>query len=282
VLFLDGRGRAQGRLVSSLSRAGERRLAWYRLVSDDAQRVAIARRIITGKVKNQRVVLMYRQRRLRDPEIASALSVMRGMLPDIAAVESLERLRGLEGMAARLYFSALGRSITNPLFSFSGRNRRPPRDPVNAMLSMGYTRLVARCEGAALQAGLDVYLGCLHEAGRGAAALSFDLAEEFRPVVDAVVLTLINRRQVTQDDFRHPLPEELGEKAALADEAVYLGRIGAGILIRALEGRLRERGLHPIQGNHWPLGELIVEQARQLARIADGTQEDYQPMLLVG
>ncbi len=280
VVFLDGRGRLSGRLVSASARSGERRLAWYALTSSPARRLAISQKLIAGKITNQRTLFLHRQRRLQSAVIASALSSMRVLATDAEHAMDLASLRGTEGLAARLHFTAFAAAITNPAFTFTGRNRRPPRDPINAALSFGYTCLIARCEGAARRAGLDPILGCLHEPQRGAPVLAFDLAEALRPVVDGVVLTLINRRQLTLADFRHPPARELGEKAELAGEAVYLERVGVSILIRALEARFRQKAQHPIQGTAWPLGELVIEQARQLARIAEGHQDTYHPLIL--
>jgi CRISPR-associated protein Cas1 len=282
VVFLDGWGGLVGRLVPPESPRGERRLAWYRLVCDPQRRLCVARSIVDGKIRNQRAVLQRRQRSLKRLPIADALAAMRALLPRAAGAGSLDVLRGFEGAAARWYFGAFGEAVSNEAFTFSGRSRRPPRDPINACLSYGYALLVARCQRAVERAGLDVYAGCFHEAGRGAPALALDLAEEARPVVDGLVLSLMNRRQLGPEDFRVPTAEELGAEAEVGEGAVYLGPVARDILLRAFDHRLRDLERHPLREDRWALGELLVEQARQLARVAEGEQEQYRPLLLRG
>lgn len=204
VVFHTRDGRVQGRLTSQESRAGERRLAQYRSVTDPARRLAVARAIVAGKVANQHTVLARIQRQARHEQVADALAALRAMQAAASGAADLDALRGVEGYAARVYFGVLGHGIRNPLFRFEGRNRRPPRDPVNAVLSFLYTLLCQRTEAAARGAGLDPFVGFLHEAGRGGAAAAFDLAEEWRPVVDALVLGLFNRKQLSPEDFGDP------------------------------------------------------------------------------
>lgn len=287
VVFIDLAGRWAGRLVGPGSRAGERRLAWYRLVTDPARRLELGRGIITGKIANQRTVLLRQQQRLRDDVVASALARLRGLIDRIGQAADLDALRGFEGMAARVHFEGLGRALTNPAFRFKGRTRYPPRDPVNSCLSYGYTLLLARCESAVRIAGLDPYLGVVHEAGRGAPALALDLEEEFRPVVDRLVLKLINRRQLGPEDFRVPPADELGARGALSDgeegegaPPIYLGRVGREIMLRAWEAELARRVDHPTRDGRWSLRELIVEQAHQLARICADPELSWQPVRL--
>ena len=171
--------------------------------------------------------------------------------------------------------------IRNAAFVFDGRNRRPPRDPVNAALSYGYTMLVVAVESAIRAVGLDVALAALHEPGRGGPVLAYDLAEELRPAVDSVVLTLVNRRELAPEDFRTPGLEDLDEDPDL-DGAVYLGKVGRQILVRAWERRLDHRVDHPLGQGQWTLRNLMQEQARQVARIALGEQETYHSLRLRG
>ena len=280
VVYFDGHGTYLGRLSSATSRAGDRRLAQLRAVLDPARRLRLATAVVAGKIANQRAVLLSRQRRLRDEELGDALVRMRALVGRAGEVGDLDELRGVEGLAARVYFGGLGRALRNAAFRFEGRNRRPPRDPVNACLSFGYALLVSRVERAVWRAGLDPYVGFLHEATRGAPALALDLAEELRPAVDGAVLSLLNRRQLTPEDFRTPTAEELGESAELGDRAVYLGDIARKVLLAAWEQRLAEREAHPRTGEEWTLEALLLEQARQVARVVQGDQDVYVPLSL--
>ena len=281
VVFLSRNGRYEGRLTSTTSRIGARRIAQYRLAADPARALAMAREIVASKVDNQRTLLQARQAFLKKEEIGDALAAMRSSLARTRLATDLDSLRGLEGMAARHYFQGFGACITNTLFTFTGRNRRPPRDPVNACLSFGYALLLSQVEAALLAASVDPFVGCLHSALRGAPALALDLTEEFRPWVDGTVLTLVNRRQISPEDFRRPEPEvgsepKEGEESAPV-QAVLLGTVGRSILLRAWESRLDDRFPHPIRGDQWSLRALIREQAQQAARVFEGEAEGWKP-----
>lgn len=278
VVFLTLDGRYRGRLVGVESRRGERRLAQYRFIDDPARRLGLAGRVVAAKIANQRAVLVRRQEKVRDEAVSDALAALRGLEERARAAPHLDALRGVEGLAASLYFGAFGRVIADPRFPFAGRTRYPPRDPVNALLSYGYALLLVRVDAAVRAAGLDAHLGVLHEAGRGAPALALDLMEELRPAVDAVVLALLNLRQLDPGDFREPDPEELGERAELAEGACFLGPTARAVLLRAWERRLEDRLTHPTQGGRWALRDLIVEQARQLARLVDGETDTWRPL----
>ncbi|MCA9572634.1 MAG: CRISPR-associated endonuclease Cas1, partial [Myxococcales bacterium] len=217
-----------------------------------------------------------RQRRLQSGIVARAIEGLDASLGAARRSTDLDALRGHEGLAARAYFEGLGAAIRNPAFTFAGRSRRPPRDPVNACLSFGYTLLVIRVEHAVRATGLDASLGVLHEPNRAAPALALDLAEEARVLVDDLVLTLINRQQLQVDDFRNPPEDEVGPGM---EGAVYMGKVGKTILTRAWERRIREVDTHPISHQGWPLMSLFQEQARQIARVARGEADTYVPLL---
>lgn len=285
VAFLARDGRFEGRLVSAVSRQGARRLAQYRFTADPLRALGLARALVASKVANQRALLLARQHHLRKERIGDALAAMRALLSRVEGAADADQLRGLEGMAARHYFQGFGACVTNGAFLFTERNRRPPRDPINACLSFGYGLLVSQVDAAVRAAGVDPHLGVLHSAERGAPALTLDLAEEFRPFVDGVVLNLVNRRQLSPEDFRPPTAEELGDLAetVLAAgsggngaggevNAVYMGEVGRSILIRAWEARLQDRVSHPARDEMWTLRALLLEQARQAARVFESNE----------
>jgi CRISPR-associated protein Cas1 len=149
----------RGRLVAAESRAGERRMAQYALLHDPTRRLTLARSIVVGKLQNQRRLLLRRQQTLRDEVIADALAALRVSAQTANTAPDLDALRGVEGYGARVYFEGLARAIINPSFTFTGRNRNPPRDPVNACLSFGYALAQVQVEHAARASGLDPYLG---------------------------------------------------------------------------------------------------------------------------
>ncbi len=293
VVFHTVAGRVQGRLSSLEHRAGERRLAQLAAVSDPARRLAVARAIVAGKLRNQHTVLARFKRRSVGEPLADALALIRVAAERAHEARDLDQLRGIEGSGARAYFSILGVGLSNPLFSFTGRNRRPPRDPVNAALSFLYTLLCQRCGQLARTAGMDPYVGFLHDAGRGHEALAFDLAEEWRPLVDALVLGLFNRRQLAPEDFMDPevdlslvgapvagsQDDHPQESGAADSKAVYLGPVGRGIVITAWSRRQRERLYYPAGQGRFQIREIQLQQARLLAREMAKDEPNYVPFL---
>jgi len=179
----------------------ELRGAQHRRAEDPAFCLELARAVVRGKVRNQRRLLS-RSAEGREPPVAQARAALDGVLAKVEGTATVAALRGLEGHASAHYFRAL-RALLNPEYGFRVRNRRPPRDSANALLSFAYTLLTAEATAAVAAAGLEPALGFFHRARGGRPALALDLVEEFRaPVADALVLQLTGWRAVSPDDFR--------------------------------------------------------------------------------
>jgi CRISPR-associated protein Cas1 len=161
---------------------------------------------------------------------------------------------GGEGSATAAYFSGY-RRLFDPAWRFENRNRRPPTDPINVLLSLGYTLLTQLAHSAVQAAGLDPYAGFLHEVAYNRPALALDLVEEFRPVVDGVVLWAVHSNQLTPQDFS-PGP---------AERPVVLSPDGLRRFLKAFETRLEQRYTHPIRKQQLSLRQCLFEQARQIA-----------------
>lgn len=297
VLFLTPRGEYRGRLLSPLSAHGERRRAQYGALARPEVALNLARACVRGKVQNARNLLARLRGERRGRAVRAALAGLRQALRRCDEASCVEALRGVEGHAAALYFEALGEAFVHPELVFSGRNRRPPRDPINACLSFGYTLLLRRVESAVLAAGLDPYLGALHEPGRSKPALALDLMEELRPLlVDRLVLRLVNTRQLAGSDFEHPglasglasAPPQPGEAldgegsdAPEAGRAVYLAPSGRSIFLRALAAAWERRFPHPERGDRYTLRALVEERALRLAQaFAEGSEDPHSPLVL--
>ncbi len=209
LVLLTQNGNFRGRLCGRSSKNVQLRLTQYQRATDPAFCLSVARAIVAGKLQNQRQILLRAQRRLQDNDLAAALGNLRVLGQRAAECRDLDVLRGLEGQGAALYFGQFGKLIRNPAFQFSTRTRRPPRDPVNALLSFGYAVLGSTAETEVYRCGLDPMLGFLHQSAYGRPSLMLDLLEEFRPLIDTLVLRVINRRQVGERDF-----EQRGEKTA--------------------------------------------------------------------
>lgn len=176
-------------------------------------------------------------------------------------------LRGLEGSASAAYFCGYRRLFTEE-WRFQNRNRRPPSDPVNVLLSFGYTLLAQAATAAVQVVGLDPYAGFLHEYVYNRPALALDLMEEFRPVVDGVILWACHSGQITPAHFTPGPPER---PVILSDE-------GKRRFIQAYEQRLDQAFTHPLRGVKLPLRQCLIEQARQVANCLQNGAENFQGM----
>jgi len=241
------------------------RLAQYRMSMNPEASLPLARSFVWGKIRNQRTMLRrnHRERPWR------AVNELGRLSRSALRTSSLQALLGIEGTAARLYFSLLpGMLRPNLAFDFAERNRRPPRDPVNALLSFLYSLLLKDCVAAVIAVGLDPYIGFFHQIHYGRPSLALDLAEEFRPLVgDSVVLTVINNGMVDRDDFI-----QRGTGCALKQSARRK-------VIEAYEARLETLVTHPTFGYSVSYRRVLEIQARLLARGVAGELTAYRPFI---
>lgn len=196
---------------------------------------------------------------------------IREQLKRILTIDNRENLRAAEGNAAHHYFSAFDELIlqNKELFAFTNRNRRPPTDPVNAMLSFAYTLLAGECRHALEVVGLDSYVGFLHADRPGRASLALDLMEELRPhFADRFVLSLINRREVAETDFEFQ-----------SSGAVYLSDQARKKFLSSWQSRKKQEVMHPFLKEKAEWGLVPYCQALLLARTIRGDLESYPPFL---
>ena len=276
VTLLDRNGRFQARVVGRTGGNVLLRRDQHAALSDPARTLAIARHIVAGKIQNERQVVLRGAREAVEPADAAALARAAGGLAEsIAAVprcEDLDTLRGIEGTAARFYFGVFDRLVRDDreAFRMVERNRRPPRDRINALLSFCYTLLLTDCVAALEGCGLDPQVGYLHALRPGRPALGLDLLEELRsPLGDRLALTLINRRQLTRDDFE----ERPGGAVSLTDA-------GRKKVVVAYQERKQDEAPHRVLGRKVALGLVPHIQARLLARRLRGDLEFYPPFLI--
>jgi CRISPR-associated protein Cas1 len=265
VFFFSYGGWLRGRTVGQGSGNIELRIAQHRAAADPAAALGLARAFVAAKIRNQRTLLRRNLAAADEPRLRELERLAR------AAEEaaSLPSLLGLEGTAARLYFAAFDgmlRSLRGHPFDLDGRNRRPPRDPVNAMLSMAYSLLSKDCTVAATAVGLDPMLGFLHQPRFGRPALALDLMEEMRPIVaDSVVITAVNNDVVNPGHF------------VRAATGCNLTDAGRRRFIEAYERRLDQLVTHPIFGYRISYRRLLEVQARLLSRTLLGEMAEYPP-----
>lgn len=247
----------------------------YRVADDGGQSCRIARGFVLGKVYNSRAVLERARRdhpqRVDTQALARAAQALADALPLVERETDLESLRGLEGTAASRYFSVLDELILQgrEAFRFDARTRRPPRDPVNAMLSFAYALLAQNCASALSAVGLDPYVGFLHRDRPGRPSLALDLMEEQRSALaDRFVLTAINNRVLQPKHFDR---QENG--------ACLLTDDGRRAFLTAWQERKQETLTHPFLGERIPWGLLPHVQALLLARTLRGDLDAYPPFL---
>ena len=231
----------------------ELRIRQFQVAGDDERSLRIARDITIAKIRNSRVML----RRNHPAAPAAALSELERLAANAARAEGMLTLLGIEGAAARVYFANFGAMVKtdNAAFDFHTRNRRPPKDPVNAALSFLYSMLARQTAVSALAVGFDPYLGFYHQPKYGRPALALDLAEEFRPIVaDSAALTLFNNGELKERDFIH------------RSGAVALTPDGRRTVIRAFERRLDTLIRHPLFSYSVSYRRIMEIQARLLGR----------------
>lgn len=240
------------------------RAAQFVTASDRGRSLAFARALVYAKVRNQRTLL----RRNAGSSALQALRTMRRLASDIGSCESAETLLGLEGSVAACYFSHFSRMLKQDSvargFDFQKRNRRPPRDPVNAMLSFSYAMLAKECTVSLVAEGLDPWWGLYHRPRHGRPALALDLMEEFRPLVaDSAVLTAINTGMVSRSDF------------ACSSAGCLMRPRARKSLIQAYEQRLDHLITHPLFDYRCSWRTVIRLQSRLLARWFRGDVPAY-------
>ena len=286
VVFLNTQGRYLGRLSSHVSRNGPLRLAQYAFCSASDTALPLAKVLVQAKIHNQRQLLLKRQRRLQSEALVQALSLLRRSYKQVEQALSIDQLMGYEGHAASVYFGVFPLLIQAEGFAMRGRSKRPPRDNVNAALSFGYTILAQLVDSAVHQAGLDPYLGVLHQARHGLPALVMDLVEPFRPwLVDALILTLINREQLRGGDFYHPEESEWAEAILEGEEperderpAVFMNETGRRIFFQGWHDRLRDGLIYPSQNRQLEIREIIQQEVYAVARLFQGEEAQFVPL----
>lgn len=273
--FFDRRGRFLADAQGEASGNVLLRRAQYATSVDDEQSLAFSRNFILGKVFNCRWVLERATRdhglRIDVERVKKASARLAASMGEIRSCASLESLRGIEGDAAAVYFSVFDELILNTdnVFRFRGRNKRPPRDAVNAMLSLFYTVLSIDCSAALRGVGLDPFVGFLHTDRPGRRSLALDCMEEFRPIlVDRFVLNAINNRIVNSKSF---VERETGE--------VYVTDQGRKALFDLWQKRKREAITHPFLKEKMPRGVCLYAQAQLLAKAIRGQLDGYPPFL---
>lgn len=274
--FLSEQGRFFARVVPPIHGNVLLRRRQYRLADDSGARLRLARPMIAAKIQNSRNTLLRAARDGAAEEDAAALrkaaAHLAAVLAELSRAADLNAARGIEGETARTYFGVFSYMVRREreVFAMTSRSRRPPRDPINALLSFVYALVRHDCHSALESVGLDPAVGYLHVDRPGRPSLALDLMEEFRTLVaDRLVLALVNRRQVQASDF-----------VIDAAGGVQIDDKARRALLAAYQERKREEVTHPLLGDVVPVGLLPHLQARLLARTLRGDLDDYPALVL--
>lgn len=263
--FLTYTGRYRGALTPPFSKNSLLRRAQYRAAEDGRQTLELARWFVQGKLTNMRALMLRATRGERDAASEEAIRNVKIYIDKTAVAAEVDTVRGYEGVGSKSYFSVFGRELKEGWY-FNGRSRRPPRDPVNALLSFGYTLLFNEVMSAVSLAGFDPYIGYLHAAKYSKPALALDLMEEFRPIiVDSVVKSVINKGVLQPDD----LQEVYG--------TYELRKAGTRKFLEQYEARLRTEVNHPYFEYSATLRRCLHLQVRLVAKYLMGEIPAYQP-----
>ncbi|HID50563.1 MAG TPA: CRISPR-associated endonuclease Cas1 [Anaerolineae bacterium] len=266
LLMVARSGKLLGRLLPPTGGNLPLRQRQYRRNDDDIFCLELARAIVAAKIGNQRALALRLARRHACIN-RSDLHFLKSAIAQTKAAADMAALRGIEGMAARRYFAVYRQSF-DPAWKFTRRTRRPPQDPANALLSLGYSFLTQNMMTALEAAGLDPYLGYFHAEKYNRPALALDLVEEFRPpIVDSLVLSLLNRNWLQIKDFTRDSD----------DKGVYLTPHGFRTFLRTYSNKLESTFKSRELGRSISYRKLFEVQARKLARVVEGKDEIFRP-----
>ena len=275
LVFMSGHGKFLARVEGEVNGNVLLRRQQYRYADDKERSLAIAKNIICAKLFNSRWTI---ERTLRDhpmridtDRFRERSALLRNALSNAANAPDADALRGIEGEGAQVYFSAFNEMILQQKdeFSFETRNKRPPKDRVNALLSFAYSLAASMCASSLEAVGLDPYVGFMHTDRPGRRSLALDMVEEFRaPLCDRFVLTLINKKIVTPGDFDER-----------EDGAVLLNDNGRRTFLTAWQKRKDDEIRHPFLDEKMEWGIVPYAQALLLARYIRGDLNDYPPFM---
>lgn len=263
--FLSSRGQLRGRLTALESKNAPLRLKQYERASDPSFCYEVARRIVRSKITSSLRVVMRYERNHPEADFQAQMRELERILLSGLRAETLDGLRGIEGHAAAVYFATYGQMFRGPL-RFHKRSRRPPLDPVNAVLSFGYTLLTAEALSMVSAVGFDPYIGFFHAMEYGRCSLALDLIEEFRAaIIDRMALALFNNQALTPEDF-HPV--ETG--------GIWLNEKGRKRFLAEYDRTMARKFISRHTGHQTTFRRLILNQAERLARTVL-YNEPYEP-----
>ncbi|WP_448516983.1 CRISPR-associated endonuclease Cas1 [Pseudothermotoga sp.] len=267
VVFMSQYGKYRGKLYTNEYRNVLLRLKQYERSLDESFRIRIAKAIVMGKLRNCYDYLVSRSKSLPRGVLSEEMASVRSVMEKLTQADTLEQIMGLEGIGSKYYFQAFAKLIKNEEFKFEKRIAHPPKDPINAMLSLGYSLLYNEIEAAMNAVGLDPYLGNLHTIDVSKKSLLFDLTEEFRNiVVDSFVVNLVNKDEITPNDFER-----------VEEDVIYFTKDALKNFIAKFEARLNTKMRYHLDNEENYMRTIFEKQARHYAKVVLGEEPEYVP-----
>lgn len=268
--FLTETGRYLGRLEPEFTKNIFLRKAQWKATENSPIAIRAVQSFVRGKLKNYRNIMVRRQRESTELDLSKNITQLENTIAPIDTTENIDSLRGLEGAGSAAYFRGFDQMIRSTEFKFTRRVRRPPTDPVNSLLSFGYSLLRHDIQGAVNIVGFDPYLGYLHCDRYGRPSLALDLMEEFRPlVVDAMVLSTLNKELLKPEDF---------ETETLSG-AVSLTKQGRKTFLKLYTQKKQTKFTHPVMKRKCTYQEAFEIQTRLFAKYLMGQTDKYPPLI---
>ena len=265
VCFIDKYGEKTGAFVPQNNRRNiKTELKQLRIYDSDKERLAMARKLEMASISNIRANLKYYQRRKNSTELQENADKMSGYIKQMNEASSVAGLMLIEAQARQKYYQCFNYIIENPDFQFEKRTRRPPQDPINAMISFGNTLLYQRIANEINRTSLDIRIGMVHAAGTRPESLNLDLADLFKPIlVDRTIFTLINRKMLNKSDF-----------IEVENDGIYISGAGKKTFIREFENKLYQKV--NIEGQERTYDFLIKREIQNIKKYIE-TDEKYKP-----
>jgi len=294
-VFLNKNGRFNGKIDFQTGKNVFLRMKQYELTKDNEFKLKITRSIVISKLRNQLAFMQRIGRKMFDKsEIKDSISRMKLNIGKVEQANNIDSIRGYEGMGARLFFSVYKHSIKVPWAVFNGRNMHPPRDNVNAVLSLLYTFILFRVDAAIESEGLDGYAGFYHRIDYGKKSLAFDLMEEYRtPIADTLTSALFNLGILDEDHFREEVFSRSSDDFPLAEgeereeeeysisvdkRGVLLTKEGMKAVISHFERKLDDSIFHSPILKQLTYKQLIFQQVKHFKRVITGQESEYKPL----
>ncbi|AEM74225.1 CRISPR-associated endonuclease Cas1 [Caldicellulosiruptor acetigenus] len=255
-------GKYKGSIIPALGKNINLRILQYKL--DSGKKLELSKLFIAGKVKNQ-ITMLFRWQKNYGIRLEEEIEQIKKIKKKLPSAQDIAELMGYEGAISKIYFEGF-KKVLPPEFCFEERNRRPPRDVVNALLSFTYTIFLTQCITGAFLSGLDPYFGYLHSNVYGRPALALDLLEEIRPVADAFVLSLLRNEQLNNENFENKFG------------GVYLTDEGRRTFLRKIRDRLERQSSHILMKGNITFQKTVYLQFKVLVKYLIGDIERYIPL----